>query len=430
MLNRWLRALQIYADRRMAVMVGLGFSSGLPLMLVGGTLSLWLDAAEVSYALIGVFSLVKTPYSFKWLWAPLIDRLRLPVLGRMGRRRSWALLTQIVLLVSLALMALINPAENPLLLAIVAVVVVLASASQDVVLDAFRIESFDDEEQGAAAAIFVLGYRLGMLFSGAVALWLASFLSWQEVYLIMAGGALVGIFTILLAKEPCKDAEFHEIKVIGSRRERFIAFMQKAVIAPFADFMKRSDWKLILLFVFLYKMSDAYMGPMANVFYKAMGFSMIEIASVSKFFGMGATILGGIIGGIVVSRCGLFRSLWICGILQGVTTLVFVAQAYAGHNIWMLVGCITLDNISGGMSVAAFVAYLSSLCSVAYTATQYALLSSLMSLARDAVAATSGKMVELVGWPMFFFITSLMVIPGLFVLYLLQKCAVKNPDKS
>ena len=429
MLNRWLRALQIYADRRMAVMVGLGFSSGLPLMLVGGTLSLWLDAAEVSYALIGVFSLVKTPYSFKWLWAPLIDRLRLPVLGRMGRRRSWALLTQIVLLVSLALMALINPAENPLFLATVAVVVVLASASQDVVLDAFRIESFDDEEQGAAAAIFVLGYRLGMLFSGAVALWLASFLSWQEVYLIMAAGALVGIFTILLAKEPCKDAEFHEIKVIGSRRERFIAFMQKAVIAPFADFVKRSDWKLILLFVFLYKMSDAYMGPMANVFYKAMGFSMIEIASVSKFFGMGATILGGIIGGIVVSRCGLFRSLWICGILQGVTTLVFVAQAYAGHNIWMLAGCITLDNISGGMSVAAFVAYLSSLCSVTYTATQYALLSSLMSLARDAVAATSGKMVELVGWPMFFSITSLMVIPGLLVLYLLQKRAVKNSDK-
>ena len=429
MLQKWLNAIKIYADRRMLIMTGFGFSSGFPLMLVSGTLSLWLDASGISYALIGMFSLVKTPYSFKWLWAPIIDRLRLPLFGRLGRRRGWALFTQLVMMMALWTMASINPAEHTCWLVLAALAVVGASASQDVVLDAYRIEMFRPKEQGAAAAIFVLGYRLGLIFSGAVALWLASYMSWNEVYWIMSLGAIVGMVTVFAAREPAKDRLYKEPKVRGSYRKRIKEFLRKAVIAPFSDFMQRADWKLILLFVFLYKMSDAYMGPMANVFYKAMGFSMIEIASVSKFFGMGATILGGIIGGSGGSRCGLFRSLWICGILQGVTTLVFVAQAYAGHNIWMLAGCITLDNISGGMSVAAFVAYLSSLCSVTYTATQYALLSSLMSLARDAVAATSGKMVELVGWPMFFSITSLMVIPGLLVLYLLQKRAVKNPDK-
>ena len=390
MLQKWLKALSIYADRRMLVMTGLGFSSGFPLMLVSGTLSLWLDAAQISYALIGVFSLVKTPYSFKWLWAPVIDRVNLPLFGRLGRRRGWALFTQLVMMAAIAMMASINPAEHTCWLAAVALVVVFASASQDVVLDAFRVESFRDKEQGAAAAVFVLGYRLGLIFSGAIALWLAAHMSWQQVYLIMAGGASVGIVTVLCCREPAKDRHYKEEAFEGTRRERLKAFTEKAVVAPFRDFMRRPDWKLVLLFVFLYKMSDAYMGPMANVFYV------------------------------------IYKSLWICGVLQGLTTLVFVGQAYAGHNIYVLTGCITLDNVSGGMSVAAFVAYLSSLCSVAYTATQYALLSSLMSLARDAVAATSGKMVELAGWPMFFVITSLMVVPGLIILCFIRKPAVNK----
>ncbi len=426
MLQKWLKALSIYADRRMLVMTGLGFSSGFPLMLVSGTLSLWLDAAQISYALIGVFSLVKTPYSFKWLWAPVIDRVNLPLFGRLGRRRGWALFTQLVMMAAIAMMASINPAEHTCWLAAVALVVVFASASQDVVLDAFRVESFRDKEQGAAAAVFVLGYRLGLIFSGAIALWLAAHMSWQQVYLIMAGGASVGIVTVLCCREPAKDRHYKEESFEGTRRERFKAFTEKAVVAPFRDFMRRSDWKLVLLFVFLYKMSDAYMGPMANVFYVKMGFSTAEIAYISKGFGMLATILGGLAGGVLVNRCGIYKSLWICGVLQGLTTLVFVGQAYAGHNIYVLTGCITLDNVSGGMSVAAFVAYLSSLCSVAYTATQYALLSSLMSLARDAVAATSGKMVELAGWPMFFVITSLMVVPGLIILCFIRKPAVNK----
>ena len=419
-------ALKIYADKRMLVMVGLGFSSGFPLMLVSGTLSLWLGSAEVALASIGIFSLVKMPYSFKWLWSPIIDHVRLPLLGKLGRRRGWAFFCQIVLMAAIVWMALLDAKTQTFTLAMAALLVVIASASQDIVVDAYRIESFSTDEQGAAAAIFVLGYRLGILFSGALALILASVLSWREVYLIMALGAVVGMVTTLLAHEPdcdkilCINTE----PARGTYVERIKRFFANAVVAPFVDFIKRPHWFIILWFVFFYKMSDAYMGPMANVFYYEMGFSLTEIASVSKIFGMGATILGGIVGGIVVSRWGLYKSLWICGILQGLTTLVFVLQAWSGHNIFMLISCISLDNISGGMSVAAFVAYLSSLCSVAYTATQYALLSSLMSLPRDLVAATSGYMAEAVGWDWFFVLTSLMVVPGLALLWILNKKGV------
>ena len=419
-------ALKIYADKRMLVMVGLGFSSGFPLMLVSGTLSLWLGSAEVALASIGIFSLVKMPYSFKWLWSPIIDHVRLPLLGKLGRRRGWAFFCQIVLMAAIVWMALLDAKTQTFTLAMAALLVVIASASQDIVVDAYRIESFSTDEQGAAAAIFVLGYRLGILFSGALALILASVLSWREVYLIMALGAVVGMVTTLLAHEPdcdkilCINTE----PARGTYVERIKRFFVNAVVAPFVDFIKRPHWLIILWFVFFYKMSDAYMGPMANVFYYEMGFSLAEIASVSKIFGMGATILGGIVGGIVVSHWGLYKSLWICGILQGLTTLVFVLQAWSGHNIFMLISCISLDNISGGMSVAAFVAYLSSLCSVAYTATQYALLSSLMSLPRDLVAATSGYMAEAVGWDWFFVLTSLMVVPGLALLWILNKKGV------
>lgn len=419
MLKKWFEALKIYSDRRMLIMTGLGFSSGFPLLLVFGTFNLWLKDAGVSYALIGMFSLVKTPYSFKWLWSPVIDHVRLPLFGRLGRRRGWALFTQILLLLSILGMASVDPAEHLCLMAFWAVMVVISSASQDIVLDAYRIESFKDKEQGAGAAIFVLGYRLGLIFSGAVALWMASVMSWNMVYVFMSLGAVVGMATILCSKEPARDRRYREPELRGTWRERFRAFMERAVVAPFADFMKRPDWVLILLFIFLYKMSDAYMGPMAYVFYDDMGFTKVEIAYISKVFGMGATIFGGIVGGVVVNRLGIMKSLWVCGILQGLTTLVFVGQAYAGHNIYVLTGCISLDNISGGMTVAALVAYMSSLCNVAYTATQYALLSSLMSFARDVSAATSGFLADKVSWPVFFILTALMTIPGLIVLHIL-----------
>ena len=427
MLKRWLSAARIYMDKRMLTMIALGFSSGFPLLLVFGTLNLWLKDAGISYAAIGLFSLVKTPYSFKWAWSPLIDRIRLPLFCRLGRRRGWALFTQIILMLSILCMSTVNPSATPLTMAFFAVLVTIASASQDIVLDAYRIESFSSKEQGAGVAIFVLGYRFGLIFSGAGAIWMASVMSWNNVYVIMSFGALVGIIAILCSKEPAQDSKKAQISYSGSLRKRIKKFLLTAVYDPFKDFMRKPDWAIILLFIFFYRMSDAYMGPMAYPFYDDMGFSKVEIAYVSKLYGMIATILGGIAGGLIINRFGIMKSLFWFGLLQGITNLMFVAQSYAGHNIYLLTITISLDNISAGMGATALVAYLSSLCNVAYTATQYALLSSLMSFARDVFAATSGFLADRVSWDIFFFTTALMVIPGLILLaYLTKKYPTKH----
>ena len=427
MLKRWLSAARIYMDKRMLTMIALGFSSGFPLLLVFGTLNLWLKDAGISYAAIGLFSLVKTPYSFKWAWSPLIDRIRLPLFCRLGRRRGWALFTQIILMSSILCMSTVNPSATPLTMAFFAVLVTIASASQDIVLDAYRIESFSSKEQGAGVAIFVLGYRFGLIFSGAGAIWMASVMSWNNVYVIMSFGALVGIIAILCSKEPAQDSKKTQVSYSGSLRKRIKKFLLTAVYDPFKDFMRKPDWAIILLFIFFYRMSDAYMGPMAYPFYDDMGFSKVEIAYVSKLYGMIATILGGIAGGLIINRFGIMKSLFWFGLLQGITNLMFVAQSYAGHNIYLLTITISLDNISAGMGTTALVAYLSSLCNVAYTATQYALLSSLMSFARDVFAATSGFLADRVSWDIFFFTTALMVIPGLILLaYLTKKYPTKH----
>lgn len=430
MLEKWKQSLQVYFDRRMLTMILLGFSSGFPFLLVFGTFNLRLKDAGVSLAAIGLFSLVKTPYSFKWLWSPLVDRIRLPLFCKLGRRRGWALFSQLLLIIAIWAMALVDPATSPLSIAIFAFLMTIASATQDIVLDAYRIESFSTREQGAGVAVFVLGYRLGSIFSGAGALFLAAVMDWENVYKIMSLGALAGILAILFSKEPHTSNQPTKNQPKPPFLVRLRSFFKSAVYEPFADFMKRPNWVLILLFVFFYRMSDAYMAPMAYPFYDDLGFNKIEIASISKIYGTLATIAGTLIGGILVNRFGIIKSLFFCGVLQGVSNLVFVVQAYAGHDTTMLIVSISIDNISGGMGTAAFVAYLSSLCSISYTATQYALLSSLMSLARDALAATSGFLVSVSDWPQFFVLTSLMAIPGLLLLWLIvntQKFAgVKN----
>ena len=400
----------------MLTMIGLGFSSGFPLLLVFSTLNLWLKDCGISYIAIGLFSLVKLPYSFKWLWAPLLDRLSLPLFERLGRRRGWALFFQLLLLIGLAAISTVNPEESLRSLVILCVIVVIASASQDIVLDAYRIESFNIKEQGAGVAIFIIGYRSGTIVSGAGAIWMASFMSWNEVYFLMCFGTLIGIATILLSHEPTKAQKYQE-----QTYSDFKHFMQCAVYNPFLDFIKRPDWVIILAFIFFYRMSDSYMGPMAFPFYADMGFSKGEIAFVSKIFGMGATIFGGLTGGIVMSRMNMLKGLMVCGIFQGITNLMYVLQAYIGHSVPMLMLTISFDNIAGGMASTALVAYLSSLCSIAYTATQYALLSSLMSLARDVFAASSGYMKAATSWPTFFLITTLMMIPGLIILWILMR---------
>ena len=417
-MKTWAASAKVYLDRRMLVILFLGFSSGLPLLLVFSTLSVWLKIEGISLTAIGLFSLVRTPYTFKFLWAPLIDRITLPVLGRLlGRRRGWAIVIQAVLMVSILALASTSPAENPAATAFFALLVAFFSASQDIVIDAYRVEILDDDEQGA----------------GAGSLWLASAFTWNQVYTIMGILVAVGMVTVLAAPEPrtigsARTAEAEEERIHGylasgmsPKPARLLAWFYEAVVAPFRDLTTHSGWGFIVLFIMLYKLGEAYLGVMANPFYVEMGFTTVEIANVSKVFGLGATIAGGLIGGVMVSRLGIMQTLLICGVLQIAGTLMFVLQALAGHSLPMLMVTIAAENVTSGMATSAFVAYLSSLCNQAYTATQYALLSSLMAFARDVLSASAGWMADYLDWIGFFLFSAAAAVPGLLVLLWLMR---------
>ncbi|SCA56420.1 Permease of the major facilitator superfamily,AmpG-like [Candidatus Terasakiella magnetica] len=439
----WIEASRIYFDRRILAILFLGFSSGLPLLLVYGTLSYWLGVEGVSLATIGFFSLARLPYTFKFLWAPLIDQVRLPIVHRLiGHRRSWALLSQACLIASIIGLGYSNPSETPELTALFAVLVAFFSATQDILIDAYRIELLKDDEQGAGAAMYVNGYRLGMLIAGAVAIGLSDWVSWPVVYTIMGGLIGVGMITILLNREPEnlaaraqlveRDGQYDELVAQGKAPwlAALIANFNIAVIQPFKDFMTRAGWIWVLVFIILYKMGEAMLGAMANPFYHQIGFSGAEIASVTKVFGLAATIIGGMIGGIVVYRYGVMRALLYCGIVQMLSTLLFAIQAEVGHHIPMLMVAISGENVTAGMATTAFVAYLSSQCNTAYTATQYALLSSFMAIPRDMFAAFSGVLAEQVGWVGFFVACSAIAAPALVLLMWMMKRfdhQAKNP---
>ena len=414
MLQKLTDFFAVYRDRKMLAMLALGFASGFPFPLVFNTLSLWLKFDSLSLEIIGIFSLSKLPYSFKWLWAPLIDKIRLPLLGSMGQRRSWALFAQILIAVAVIALAFSSPAENYLVSFGLAVFLAVSSATLDIALDAYRVENFPPAGQAAASASFVTGYRLGFLFSGAGALYLAEIFDWNVVYLLMSLGTLVGIATICRSPEPQNSR-----KQPAKTYRGFSDFFQSAAIAPLKDFIRHQNWQLILLFVFFYRMSDAYISPMAYVFYKDIGFDYKDIASITKVFGVLATIGGVFIGGPLLSRVSLNKGLVICGILQTLSNLTYAVQAHVGANPYMLMVTIFVENVSGGMGTAAFMAYIASLCNIAYTATQYALLSSLMSLARDGLSATSGWMAQTLGWGNFFVFSTLIGFPGLIILFIL-----------
>ena len=402
-------AFKIYKDHRMIAMLTFGFSSGLPLALVVSTLTLWLKDAGIALVTIGALSLIKTPFSFKWAWAPFVDRVRLPLLYHLGQRRSWALFSQILLFLGILGMSSADIQNGLTLLIAFAVIVVFASGTQDIVLDAYRIDIFKDDEQAAGAAVFTLGYRLGMIFSGAGALFLSEVTSWNHVYQVMAFGTLIGMITVFCVKEPNNK--------IKTTYKNFSDFFKTAVINPLKDFLTKPYCVTILAFIFFYRMSDAYMGQMAYVFFDDLGFSKSQIATASKIYGMIATIAGGFIGGIVMNKIGMFKGLFFCGILQSITNFIYVLQAQIGHHFAMLCTTIAFDNIAAGMATIAFVAYLSSLCNKKYTATQYALLSSLVTLSRDVFASTSGWLAETVCWETFFILTIFMGIPGLLLLW-------------
>lgn len=428
--HSWSEAAAVYMDRRVLAILFLGFSEGLPLALTGATLSVWLREGGISKTAIGLFSLVTLPYALKFLWAPLVDRLRLPYLTRrFGRRRGWALLTQFCLMGALVGLGSTNPVIDLWWTAMFAVIVAFCSASQDIVIDAFRVEYLAEEQQAAGAGILVLGYRFGMMAAGAGALYLAEFQSWQFAYYVMAGLVLIGVITILINAEPRASQTVAARKLeqqaadwlaarphLTSWQRDLLGWLHGAVVAPFAEFMKRSRWMVILLFIACYKMGDVLAGVMAAPFYVDLGFAKTDIANVTKLFGLWATIIGGLAGGILVSRVGVLWGLFIGGVLQMVSNLSYVALAWAGPEVEMLAVTVAVENVCGGIATAAFVAYLSSLCNVSYTATQYALLSSFYKLGGDFIGAWSGYIADQTDWVSFFLLSTCGAIPGLLVL--------------
>jgi PAT family beta-lactamase induction signal transducer AmpG len=409
--SNWRQAVAAYTDRRVLRVLALGFSSGLPLLLTYSTLSAWLATGGVRRAAIGTFALVGTPYAFKFLWAPLVDRVPPPL--PLGRRRGWGVTIQILLIGAILALGSCNPKHNLPLMAALAVLVAFLSASQDIVIDAWRVESLNSDQQAPGAAMIQSGYRIGMLVAGAGGLVIAAHAGWFAAYATMAALLCVGLLVFLLSPEPKVPPETHLSARSGWDAMRH-AF-STAVVGPFRDFMHRPLWPVILVAIFGYKLGEAMAAVMSTPLYISLGFSLSEIAAVSKVFGFFSIVAGVILGGVVTTRFGIRHSLILCGILQSAGNLFYVLQAAGGHRIGYLAICVTAENITGGMAGTALVTYLSSLCSPAFTATQYALLSSLALLGRTVVASSGGALSEEIGWVRFFLLTTVVALPAIFL---------------
>ena len=389
-------------NRRVVTILFLGFSSGLPLALSGGTLQAWLTVEEVDIKTIGLFTLVGLPYTLKFLWSPLLDRFAFPFLGR---RRGWILMFQAFLLIMILMMSMLSPSKAPWLLAFLAFGLAFASSSQDIVVDAYRAEVLREKERGLGAAVSVTGYRIAMLVSGALALILSGIIGWRSTYMIMAGLMFVGILAAWLGPEP-------EDPGVPPKT------LQEAVSGPLVEFFSRKGAWAMLALIVLYKLGDAFAGSLTTSFLiRGVGFSVGEVGAINKGMGLAATIVGALFGGALMARLGLFRSLMLYGILQAVSNLSFMVLAMLGKSYPMLVFTVGFENLAGGMGTAAFVAFLMALCNHNYTATQFALLSALASLGRVFVGPTSGILVDEFGWLLFFLVTFIAALPGLMLLW-------------
>jgi PAT family beta-lactamase induction signal transducer AmpG len=430
-MTSWRRSIVMYGDRRVLLVLLMGFASGLPLLLTFSTLSAWLATAGVRRAAIGAFALVGTPYAFKFVWSPLIDRLPPPL--PLGRRRGWGVAIQLSLIAAILGLGSQNPKHHLVLMAMLAVLVAFLSASQDIVIDAWRVEILPLDLQGPGAGVIQTGYRLAMLVSGAGALVIAARVGWFAAYATMAALLAVGILVFLFGPEPHVPSENRQIQQLATKLSGWSAtksWFTTAVIGPFADFMRRPLWLVILIFIVGYKLGEAMAGVMATPLYISLGFSLNEIAAVSKLVGFFATVAGALIGGVVTVRFGILRSLIICGVLQSAGNLFYVLQAIGGHRIGYLALCVTAENLTGAMAGAALVVYLSSLCSPAFTATQYALLSSLASVGRTLVASSGGVLAERLGWVLFFSLTTVATIPALLLLVWISRRQVNQSNQT
>ena len=432
----WLQTLRVYLEPASLRMLTLGFSAGLPLLLVLGTLSFRLREAGIDRSTIGYLSWVGLAYGFKWLWAPLVDRMPLPLLTRwLGRRRSWLLLAQGMVVAGLVGMAINDPQQALSPLVWCALAVAFGSATQDIALDAFRIESADANHQAALAASYQTGYRLAMIWAGAGVLWIADRsevlpalgqaasyqnTAWMMAYLVMAVSMVVGMVTVLFSNEPA------QLQLPPAKN--LAVWLQGAVVEPFADFLRRYGWHaaLILALIAVYRISDVVMGIMANPFYVDMGFTKDEVAAVTKVYGVIMTLVGAFVGGVLSMRLGVMRILMLGAVLSAGSNLLFAWLAGHGHDVTALIAVVSADNLASGIASAAFIAYLSSLTNVSYSATQYALFSSMMLLLPKFVAGFSGDFVDSFGYAQFFTTTSLLGLPVLGLVWLASR--VKTPS--
>jgi PAT family beta-lactamase induction signal transducer AmpG len=448
----WREVLRVYGEPAALRMLLLGFAAGLPLLLVLGTLSFWLREAGIARATIGYLSWIGLAYGLKWAWAPLVDRLPLPLLTRwLGRRRSWLLLAQCAIVAGLVGMALADPRTSLQALVLCALLVAFGSATQDIALDAYRIESASIDQQGALAAMYQTGYRLAMIWAGAGALWIAARASegaggdaatgWTLAYLAMAASMSIGIVTVLLSPEPAPGAGRATLDAeralaaqlqgggMAPAMARFVAWVRGAVIGPFADFIVRYRWQaaLLLALIAVYRISDVVMGIMANPFYVDLGYTKDEVAAVSKVYGVIMTLAGAFVGGALALRFGVLRVLMLGAVLSAASNLLFAALALHGRDLAWLIVVISADNLSAGIASAAFIAYLSSLTSLAYSATQYALFSSIMLLLPKFIAGFSGAFVDAYGYVTFFVSTALLGVPVLLLVWLAGRTATPAP---
>jgi PAT family beta-lactamase induction signal transducer AmpG len=406
----WLQALAAHGARPARTQLFLGFASGLPYLLVFSTLSAWLRESGLSVAAIGWFALAGSAYVFKPLWAPVVNQAPIPILtARFGQRRSWLLLSQAAVALAIVFLGTSDPSADLARTAFWAVILAAASATQDIVADAYRIDSLDRDLEGPGTANFVNGYRFGVLASGAGALLIADQWGWPAAYGVMAVLMAVGILTTLSAPEPKRPPA------------RSGAPFRAAVIEPFRDFMTRRNWAMVLIFITLFQYGEGLLGVMANPFYLDLGFTKTDIALVTKVWGLVMSLTGAVVGGLLVARFGLLRALFVCGLMQAGANLAFAWLAGMGPSIPALTVTIALENLTSAMATSAFVAYLSGMCDRAYSATQYALLSAFAALGRKIFVAGGGEAAEALGWQMYFIGTTLAALPALLLLLWLMK---------
>jgi PAT family beta-lactamase induction signal transducer AmpG len=402
---------RLLLDRNFFLMFVLAIVSGMPFAILVTAMSTWMTELGIALLSIGLFSSARTPYSLKYLWSPLIDHIRLPILHKyLGRRRSWMLFINLLLVSMVCILAYTDPRSNLMLTWYAAFMICFFAATFDIVWDAFRIESLPEELQGIGSAVAVSGYRVGMLISSAGSMYFATYYGWESTFLLLAGLLLLGSVATLLMKEPSIQLENHVDSILSWK------MCKQIFLDPLTDFFRRSDAVLILSIVILYKLGEAFLGAMLNPFYIQLGFTKPEIASITKLFGLLATLSGAYIGGLLMLKYSNLRTLLICGIGQMLSNLIFVWQNYMGHDIWALTVSISVENITGGMGNAALIGYMSNLCSKKYTATHYALLTSFAAVATSTLASSSGKFAEMMGWDMFFVFTTIISLPALLLI--------------